>query len=107
LSQSGAAGKAERGECAGVRTRNREIISGVIGVQRDHAALTVEGRSAVIESILFNSVWTLSPMLSWLPVAPEVTKVIGLPLTVMVSLAAKLVASESVFGPPDNSVRAG
>src|SRR6267142_2355648 len=35
-------------------------------------------------------------MLSWLPVAPEATNVIGVPLTVMVSPAAKSVASESV-----------
>src|SRR5437868_4475447 len=43
-------------------------------------------------------------MLSWLPVAPEATKVIGVPLTVMVSPAAKSVASESVAAAPDNSV---
>src|SRR5260221_2249894 len=43
-------------------------------------------------------------MLSWLPVAPEATKVIGVPLTVMVSFTAKLAASESVPAAPDNSV---
>ena len=44
----------------------------------------------VIESIFANRVWMLSVTLSWLPVAPEATKVIGVPLTVMVSPAAKL-----------------
>src|SRR5882757_4259146 len=43
-------------------------------------------------------------MLSWLPVAPEATNVIGVPLTVMVSPGAKLVASESVPAPPDSLV---
>src|SRR6266853_1740278 len=43
-------------------------------------------------------------MLSWLPVAPEATNVIGVPLTVMVSPAAKFVASESVVAAPDSSV---
>ena len=46
----------------------------------------------------------LSVTLTWLPVAPEATKVIGVPLTVMVSPAAKPVASESVAALPDNSV---
>ena len=36
--------------------------------------------------------------------APEATKVIGVPLTVMVSPAAKLAASESVPAAPDNDV---
>ena len=67
--------------------------------------LTVEGVEVpVIESIFANSVWTLSVMLSWLPVAPAATKVIGVPLTVMVSPAAKFVPSESVPAAPDNSV---
>ena len=67
--------------------------------------LTVDGFEVpVIESIFDNSVCTLSVMLSWLPTAPEATKVMGVPLTVMVSPAAKLVASESVFAAPDNSV---
>src|SRR3981081_2621483 len=67
--------------------------------------LTVEGIVVpVIESIFVSSVWTLSVTLSWLPAAPEATKVIGVPLTVMVSPAAKLVASESVLAAPDNSV---
>ena len=67
--------------------------------------LTVEGVEVpVIESILDNSVWTLSVTLSWLPVAPEATKVMVVPLTVMVSPAAKLVASESVPAAPDSSV---
>src|SRR5712691_4365452 len=43
-------------------------------------------------------------MLSCLPVAPEATNVIGVPLTVMVSPAAKSVASESVVAAPDSSV---
>src|ERR1700720_1994875 len=46
----------------------------------------------------------LSVTLSWLPVAPAATKVMGVPLTVMVSPAAKLEASESVLAAPDNSV---
>src|SRR5580693_4624946 len=67
--------------------------------------LTVEGVEVpVIESILLSSVWTLSVTLSWLPVAPEATNVIGVPLTVMVLPAAKLVASESVPAPPDSEV---
>ena len=43
-------------------------------------------------------------MLTWLPVAPEATNVIGVPLTVMVSPAAKLGATESVPAAPDSSV---
>jgi hypothetical protein len=39
-----------------------------------------------------------------LPVAPDATKVIGVPLTVIVSPAAKLVASEFVPATPDSSV---
>ena len=67
--------------------------------------LTVEGVEVpVIESIFVSSVCTLSVTLSWLPVAPEATKLIGVPLTVMVSPAAKLVASESVPAAPDNAV---
>ncbi|OIQ80136.1 outer membrane protein assembly factor BamB [mine drainage metagenome] len=67
--------------------------------------LMVEGVDVpVIESILDNNVWTLSVMLSWLPVAPELTNVIGVPLTVMVSPAAKLVESESEPAAPDKSV---
>src|SRR5437868_1271860 len=58
----------------------------------------------VIESILLSSAWTLSVMLSWLPAAPEATKVIGVPLTVMMSPAAKLVVSESLGTSPDSSV---
>ena len=50
----------------------------------------------MIESIFVNSVWTLSVTLTSLPVAPEATKVIGVPLTVMVSPAAKL--DDSEFG---------
>src|ERR1700682_2527918 len=46
----------------------------------------------------------LSVTLSWLPVAPAATKVMGVPLTVMVSPAVKLEASESVLAAPDNSV---
>src|SRR3977135_263635 len=43
-------------------------------------------------------------MLSWLPVAPEATNVIAVPLTVMVSPAPKFAASESVVAAPDSSV---
>ena len=68
-------------------------------------SLTVDGVEVpVIESIFESSVWTLSVTLTWLPVAPEATKVIGVPLTVMVSPGAKLVPSEFVPAPPDNSV---
>src|SRR5258705_473182 len=45
-------------------------------------------------------------MLSWLPVAPGVTKLIGVPLTVMVSPTPKLLPSESVPAAPDNAVAA-
>ena len=38
----------------------------------------------------------LSVTLSWLPVAPEATKAIGVPLTVMVSPAAKLVPKPDI-----------
>ena len=49
--------------------------------------LTVDGIVVpVIESIFASIVWTLSVRLSWLPVAPEATKVMGVPLTVMVSV---------------------
>src|ERR1035437_2357953 len=66
---------------------------------------TVDGVEVpVIESIFASSVWTLSVTLSWLPVAPAATNVTGVPLTVMVSPAAKLVVSESVLAMPDNSV---
>ena len=58
----------------------------------------------MIESIFVNSVWTLSVMLTSLPVAPEATKVIGVPLTVMVSPGAKLDDSESVPAAPDKAV---
>ena len=68
--------------------------------------LTVDGVEVpVIESIFDSSVWTLSVTLSWLPVAPEATKVMGVPLTVMVSPAAKLVESESVPAAPDKASR--
>ena len=67
--------------------------------------LTVDGVDVpVIESIFVSSVWTLSVTLSWLPVAPEPTKVRVWPLTVMVSPAAKFVVSESVPAAPDSSV---
>jgi hypothetical protein len=46
----------------------------------------------VIWSILLKRVWMLSVTLSWLPVAPEATKVSVVPLMVMVSPAAKSVA---------------
>src|SRR5437879_3616954 len=43
----------------------------------------------VIWSILLIRVWMLSVTLSWLPVAPEATKLSVVPLTVMVSPAEK------------------
>lgn len=55
-------------------------------------------------SIFAISVCTLSVMLTWLPVAPEATKVIGVPFTVMVSPAAKLVDSELVPAAPESAV---
>ena len=58
----------------------------------------------MIASIFDNKVWTLSVTLSWLPVAPEATKVIGVPLTVMVSPGAKLACNESVPAAPDSAV---
>ena len=58
----------------------------------------------MIESIFASSVWMLSLTLSWLPVAPEATKVIGVPLTVMVSSDPKLVESESDGAAPESSV---
>ena len=67
--------------------------------------LTVDGIVVpVIESIFASIVWTLSVRLSWLPVAPEATNEMGVPLTVMVSVSPKLAASESVPAAPDNSV---
>ena len=67
--------------------------------------MTVDGVPVpVIESIFASKVCTLSVMLSWLPVAPDATKVIGVPLTVIVSPAAKLAASESVPAAPESSV---
>ena len=67
--------------------------------------LTVEGLMVpVIESIFASSVWMLSVTLSWLPVAPEATKVIVVPLTVMVSPAANSVESESDGAAPESSV---
>jgi hypothetical protein len=58
----------------------------------------------VIESIFDSSVCMLSVTLTSLPVAPEATKVIGVPLTVMVSPAAKPGFSESVPAVPDSAV---
>src|SRR5215210_904384 len=67
--------------------------------------LTVEGMEVpVIESILASSACTLSGTVSWLPDAPEATKVIGVPFTVMVSPTPKLVVSEFVATAPDSSV---
>src|SRR5947207_4867204 len=67
--------------------------------------LIVEGIEVpVIESILLKSACTLSLTLSWLPAAPEATKLIAVPLTVMVSPIAKLVVSESLGDGPDSSV---
>src|SRR5689334_21608938 len=58
----------------------------------------------VIASIFDNNVWTLSVTLSWLPVAPDATKEIGVPSTVMVSPGAKLACNESVPAAPDSPV---
>src|ERR1700730_5187210 len=58
----------------------------------------------VSASIFDNNVWTLSGTLSWLPVAPDATKVIGVPLTVMVSTGAKLACSGWVRAAPDSAV---
>src|SRR5205085_8345588 len=55
-------------------------------------------------SILLISVWMLSPTLSWLPVAPELTKESVVPLTVMVSPATKPGEIESEGLAPDNAV---
>jgi len=53
--------------------------------------LMVDGiKVPVIESIFESSVCMLSVTLTWLPVAPEATKVMGVPLTTMLSPAAKL-----------------
>ena len=57
----------------------------------------------VIESIFDSSVCTLSVILTSLPVAPVATNVIGVPLTVIVSPAAKPGFSEFVPEPPDSS----
>ncbi len=70
--------------------------------------LTVDGIEVpLIESIFESSVCTLSVMLSWLPVAPEATKVIGVPLTEMLSPTAKLPASEVRAGGARQQRRAG
>src|SRR4051795_1278229 len=67
--------------------------------------LTAEGIEVpVMESILASSVCTLSVMLSWLPAAPAATKLIAVPLTVMLSPGAKFVIRESVLTAPDSSV---
>src|SRR5947208_8920846 len=59
----------------------------------------------VITSIFESSVWTLSVIFTWLlPLAPDATKLICLPLTVMVSPGAKSVISELVAAAPDNAV---
>src|SRR5450755_2902213 len=58
----------------------------------------------VSESIFVNIVWMLSVMLSWLPSAPEATKLMDVPLTVMLLPATKLMASELVPARPDNAV---
>src|SRR5437868_1513056 len=66
----------------------------------------VEGDEVpLIASILESSVWTLSVTLTWLlPLAPEATKLICWPLTVMVLPAAKSAASELVAAAPDKVV---
>ena len=66
---------------------------------------TVDGVDVpVIASIFDSSVCTLSVTLIWLPVAPDATKVIVVPLTVMVSFVAKLDVSEFVPEVPDSAV---
>lgn len=50
------------------------------------------------------SVWMLSVTLSWLPVAPELTKVSVVPLTVMLSPAEKPGVIESDPLAPDSAV---
>ena len=66
---------------------------------------TVDGFEVpVIASILLISVWMLSVTLSWLPVAPEATKVSVVPLTVMVSPAAKPGEIEFDGAAPDSAV---
>src|ERR1700759_3734861 len=67
--------------------------------------LTVDGVDVpVIWSILLSRSWTLSVTLSSLPVAPEATKVMGVPLTVMVWPTEKPDDNESVPGAPDKAV---
>ena len=68
--------------------------------------LTVEGFEVpVIASIFVSSVWTLSVTLIWLfPDAPDATKVMAWPLTVMVLPAAKFADSESVPAAPESAV---
>src|SRR5262249_55268011 len=67
---------------------------------------TVEGFVVpVIASIFDSSVWTLSVTLIWLlPVAPDATKVMVWPLTVMVLPAAKLAEIELLPAAPDSAV---
>src|SRR3984893_9328946 len=77
-----------------------------VGCNAIPPSLTVDG-VVVPESasIFVSSVWTLSEVLTWLlPTAPEATKVMGAPLTVMVSPTEKLLDSELVPAAPDNSV---
>ena len=58
----------------------------------------------VIKSILASSVAMLSVTLSWLPTAPAATNWIGVPLTVMVSPAAKFALIELVPAAPESAV---
>src|SRR6266702_1164575 len=67
--------------------------------------LTVDGfELPVIWSIFDSRAWTLSVTLSWLPVAPDATKLIVVPFTVMVLPGAKLADSELVPATPDSAV---
>ncbi len=67
--------------------------------------LTVDGfELPVIWSIFDSRAWTLSVTLSWLPVAPDATKLIVVPLTVIVLPGTKLADSEFVPAKPDSAV---
>src|SRR6202008_3697000 len=66
---------------------------------------TVAG-APVIDEILLSSAPTVSVMLSWFPVAPEATKLMVVPSTVMLSPAANPADSESLGAVPDSAVLA-
>ena len=66
--------------------------------------ITDGGADDVMPLILASRSSTVSVTLSWLPVAPDATKVNTVPLTVMVSPAAKPEVSESLGAVPDSAV---